>query len=98
MLEHDACKGDEVEACEDLGGPLIVLGEPSEAGGPGEGTLDDPSSGQENEAAFGLGQLDDAEFDAVLGGGDTNTIEIMEPERCQSSMRRPSTNPPKCWQ
>jgi len=51
------------------GAALVIFDQSSKPRGPSEGTLHHPSSGQENEAALGLGQFDDAEFDAVLSGG-----------------------------
>ena len=57
-----------MEIGEGLCASLVVFHEPSEASGPCEGPLDDPSSGQEDEAAFGLWQLDDLERDAMFGG------------------------------
>lgn len=57
-----------MEVCEGLGASFVVFDEPSEAGRPGEGSLDDPSSWQQNESALGLRQLDDFEGNSVLGG------------------------------
>lgn len=57
-----------MEICQGGSAPLIVLDEPSEASGPGEGTLVDLASGQENKAALGLRQFDDVHFDAVRPG------------------------------
>ena len=54
---------------ESCGAALVVFDESSEPGCPGERSLDDPSSGLEDEAALGLGQFDDAEFDAMLSRG-----------------------------
>ena len=51
------------------GAALVIFDQSSKPRGPSEGTLHHPSSGQENKAALGLGQFDDAEFDAVLSGG-----------------------------
>jgi hypothetical protein len=41
---HERCEGDEVEASQDLSISLIVLDEPSEAGGPCEGSFGTPST------------------------------------------------------
>ena len=68
VFEHDACEGDEMEVCEGLGTSFVVLDEPSEPRCPCEGSLDDPSFGQQDKAALGLGQLDDLKSDAVFGG------------------------------
>ena len=56
-----------MEAGEGLSVSLVILDEPAEAGRPCEGSFDDPSARQQDETALGLGQLDDLEFDAMLG-------------------------------
>jgi hypothetical protein len=38
--------------------PLIVLGQPAEAGGPSEGTLNHPSPGQKDKPLLGFFQFD----------------------------------------
>ena len=48
---------------------FVIAGEAAEAGHPAEGALHDPPSGQEDEAALGLGSSDDIEGDAVGGRG-----------------------------
>ena len=58
-MEHEAGEGQEVQAGQHGGQPLVVTSEAAEAGGPGEVALNDPAFGQEHEAAFGLGQADD---------------------------------------
>ncbi len=64
-MEHEAGKGEEMQAGQDVRQTLIVTRQPPEAGGPGEPTLDHPPLGEQDEAAFGLGQLDDLQADAV---------------------------------
>src|SRR4051812_15669095 len=63
--EFKAGEGDEVQAFEDVEASLVVSDQTSEAGLPGEGALDDPSSREEDEAALGLGEPDHIEPDAV---------------------------------
>src|SRR6266851_10058485 len=46
--------------------PFVVSCEATETGGPSEASFDDPSSGQQHEASFGLGVLDHLEPDAML--------------------------------
>jgi hypothetical protein len=46
-----------VEVSEGLGASFVVFDEPSEPGRPGEGSLDHPSSWQQDEAALSLRQL-----------------------------------------
>jgi hypothetical protein len=67
--DQDACEGEVVEAFEAGVEPFIVSGEPSEASGPGEASFHDPPSGQQHEAAFGLGVFQNFKLDAVLQGG-----------------------------
>lgn len=50
------------------GQPLVVMGQSAAASGPGEVAFKDPAFGQEHEAAFGLGQADDLQLEAVRGG------------------------------
>ena len=59
MGEHDPSEGEVVVSGEGLAESFVVSGESAEASGPGEAALDDPTAGQENEAAFGHGVLDD---------------------------------------
>ena len=54
LFEREVGEGDEVQAGEGLGQSLIVAGEAAEAGEPAEGALNDPSPGQEHEAALGF--------------------------------------------
>src|SRR5271157_4277952 len=58
-----------MEVCQGLSTAFVVFDESSEAGGPGEGSFDDPSSGQQHETALGLRQFDDLERNAVFSGG-----------------------------
>jgi hypothetical protein len=74
-MEHEAGKGDEVQARQCLGQTLVVACQAAEARGPGEAALDHSAAGKQDEAALGsdgLGQLDDLQADAVcsrrLGG------------------------------
>lgn len=48
--ERKPGKGDEVEASHGLRQVLIIFRQEPEAGGPGKSALNDPSSGQEDEA------------------------------------------------
>jgi hypothetical protein len=45
---------------------FVISGESAEAGGPGEASLDEPSSWQQDEAALGLGVFDYLQPDAML--------------------------------
>jgi hypothetical protein len=63
--DHELDHGDLEEGFDGLGGALDVAGEASVDAGPGEGALDDPSLGLDDEA--GVGALDD--LDGTRGGG-----------------------------
>ena len=52
VFEHDADEGDEMKVCQGLSTAFVVFDEFSEAGGPREGSFDDPSSGQQHETAL----------------------------------------------
>lgn len=54
LLEHDADEGDDVKTFERRRVALVIFDEAAEPRGPGEGSFDDPSSGQQDEALFGL--------------------------------------------
>lgn len=48
---------------------LVILDQSPEAGGPGEGSLDQPVPRQQHEAALGLRQLHHLQFDTMRPGG-----------------------------
>ena len=58
-----------MEAGQRLGQALVVAGEPAAAGHPGEGTLDDPPAGQQDEPPLRRGRCDHLQDDAVRLGG-----------------------------
>src|SRR4051812_49813281 len=60
-----------METCERAGIALVILDEPSAAGGPGEGSLDNPTPRQQHEATLGLRQSHHLQGDPVRlrGGG-----------------------------
>ena len=66
--EHEAREGEVVKGGECLGEAFVVSGQSAESCGPSEASLDDPSARQQDEAAFGLGVLDDLQLNAVPGG------------------------------
>ena len=55
VLEHVSDEGDDVEACEGFGISLVFLDEAPAARRPGEGSLDEPASWQQDKAALCLG-------------------------------------------
>lgn len=67
--EHDADHGETDEGNDGAGVSLEVAGEPSVARDPGEGALDDPSLGQNDEGVH-LGALDDFEVPGAGIGND----------------------------
>ena len=52
-MSHEDGEGDEVQADEGLGQAFVVAGEAAEACHPGEAAFDDPTPGQQDEAALG---------------------------------------------
>jgi hypothetical protein len=68
FAEHEACEGEVVEGGEGLGEAFVVSGQAAESCGPGEASFDDPSTRQQDEAAFGLRVLDHLQVNAVPGG------------------------------
>jgi len=62
-----------MQVCEGLSGSFVVLDEPSEARGPCKGSLDDPSSWEQNEAAFCLRQFNHLDRDAVFCGSRSSS-------------------------
>lgn len=54
-MEHQAGKGDEVQARQDLGQPLIVASQAAETRGPGKAPLDHPAARQEERKVFKKG-------------------------------------------
>jgi hypothetical protein len=78
--EFETGEGDEVEAGQDGESALVVADEAAEAGLPGEGPLHHPAARQEDEAAFGLRELDDLEVDAVgrrVGGWRRTRVPLV---------------------
>ncbi len=59
MSEHVTDESDYVEASERFGVAFIVLDQAAAASGPREGSFYDPTSRQQDEAAFCLRQFDD---------------------------------------
>jgi hypothetical protein len=56
-VEHQTGEGHEMKPGDRLGQAFVVLGRPPEAGGQGEGALDDPPPRQQHEARFASGSL-----------------------------------------
>ena len=64
-MQQETGEGDKVQSRQHRGQALIVASQPSEAGQPGETALNHPAAGQQDKAAFGAGQPDDFQVDAV---------------------------------
>src|SRR5689334_21539694 len=62
--QGDAGEGDQVQPEQGGGEPLVVAGQAAPPRLPGEPALGHPTLRQEDEAALGLGQLDDDQLDA----------------------------------
>ena len=66
-MQHQRTEGNQMQADDRFGQTFVVPHQPSEAGLPGEGPFGDPTTGQEDEAMFGVRQLDHMQFDARGG-------------------------------
>jgi len=80
-MEHETGEGDEMQAGKGLGQALVVAGEATEAGQPGEAALHDPAPGQQDEALLGLGEFDHLEADALgrcLLGGVLTPVALID--------------------
>lgn len=69
FAEHEASESEVMEGGEGLREALIASGQPSEARGLSEASLDHPEAWQQDEAAFGFGVLHHFQLDAVPGRG-----------------------------
>lgn len=69
LSEHEAGESDDMQAGERSGQALVVLDQVPAAAGPSEGPFHHPTSGQQDEALLGFGQLDDLQRNAVRAGG-----------------------------
>ena len=65
-MSHENGEGDEMQTDKGVAQAFVIAGEAPEASHPGEAAFNDPTSGQEDEATLGDGQLDDLETDAVF--------------------------------
>ena len=63
-VKHEAKEGEPMKAGKGGSEPFIVAPEATEARRPGKRAFDDPAPGQQDEAAFGLGEFDDDQIDA----------------------------------
>ena len=66
--EHEAGEGDEVQAGQGPGQPLVIAGEPAEAHGPGKAAFHGPPAEQEGKPPLRLGMFEDLQPDAVCLG------------------------------
>ena len=87
-----------MQTCQRGGKPLIVFGQPAEADGPSEGTLNHPSPGQKDKPLLGFFQFDYDQTNAPLGcllGGffsgialiDKSDFDVLPVACCTSSTR-----------
>ena len=63
--EQDDREGQEMQASEGAGQPLVIANQTPKTGRPGEAALHDPALWQQHESALGGGQLDDLQPDAM---------------------------------
>ena len=64
-MEHQAGKGDDMQARHRLGQPFVIPGQAAEATRPGEIALDHPAAGQHHEALPGLAQRDNHQVEPM---------------------------------
>src|SRR3954470_10575599 len=79
-----------METCERAGVALVILDEPSAAGGPGEGSLDNPTPRQQHEATLGLRQSHHLQGDPVRlrgGGGLVSGIALVDKTEFDAALR-----------
>src|SRR5215472_11442601 len=68
MMKHETSEHNQMKTSQGSRKSLIIAHQPSEARGPSERALHHPSSGQQDEAALGLGQFDDFQLHAMRFG------------------------------
>jgi hypothetical protein len=66
--EQKTGKGQEMQTGKGLWETFIVTCQPTKTGQPGDGALDHPAPGQQDEAVFGIGQFDDFQMNALRSG------------------------------
>src|SRR5689334_6183236 len=64
-MKHEHRKSEQVKTCQRLWKALVVASQATKARHPSEGSLHDPSPGQEHKTTFGLWQLNDLQSDPV---------------------------------
>lgn len=68
-MVHQADEGNEMQASHRLRHPFVIARQPAKPRRPAEMAFHHPASGQQHDAALGLGQIDDHQLDAVRTGG-----------------------------
>ena len=66
LVKHETSKGNEMQASHRGGKRPIITHQPSEVRHPGEGARISPAPRQQDKTAFGFGQVDDLQLDAML--------------------------------
>ena len=80
-IKHEDKEREPVQTCQRGGKPLIVFGEPAEADGPSEGTLNHPSPGQKDKPLLGFFEFDYDQTNAPLGcllGGFFSGVALID--------------------
>ena len=85
-MQHEAGEGEKMQASQDVGQPLVVAGQPTEAGGPGEPALEHPALGQQDKAVLGLRQLDDLQTDTLASSGFSRNRWAITPRKLARPM------------
>ena len=80
-VKHEDKEREPVQTCQRGGKPLIVFGEPAEADGPSEGTLNHPSPGQKDKPLLGFFEFDYDQTNTPLGcllGGFFSGVALID--------------------
>src|SRR5512134_1396329 len=67
-MKHEDCKSDEMQTAKGFRRSLEVTRQSTETSGPGKTPFHDPTSGQEDKAFLGFGQLDHNQVNASFFG------------------------------
>src|SRR2546430_2502617 len=67
--QHQDSKSQEMQALERIGQAFIITGQAAKTSHPAKGTLDDPTTRQQDKALLGIRQLDHDQLNALLSGG-----------------------------
>jgi hypothetical protein len=96
-VKHQSEKGEPVQTCEGGRESFVVSDQATKASGPGKGALDDPSSGQQDKASFGLVEFYHDELNSLFGrlrGRFLSSVTLLNKKRLERSLPSPLAPPP----